>query len=267
LRDQRLADEVSSTIWFHSIEFPDGVTSKGVKSREALAGELDRMGLPDDLSGLTVLDVGAWDGYFSFEAERRGAKRVVALDHYAWSLDHAGQHRYFHECLAAGVPPLPYDQVPEIFDPIGLPGRRGFELAHRALGSRVEPIVGDLETIDLDALGQFDIVFFMGVLYHLENPLRVLRALRAATAGRAIVETVCAVFPGFEDRQMFEFFATDELNGDPSNWWAPNAVGLDAMLRAAGFSDVVHLHEPPPDAEPHTGYRFHYGRCVFHAVS
>jgi tRNA (mo5U34)-methyltransferase len=262
-----LAHEVESIIWFHSIDLGGGVVTPGIKSPEALDAELGRMGLPEDLSGRTVLDIGAWDGYFSFEAERRGAKRVVALDHYAWSLDHDAQRRYWAECQARGEAPLPYEQVPGLFDPTKQPGRRGFDLARARLRSSVEPIFGDLEDIDAGALGTFDIVFFMGVLYHLENPLRALRRLRQLTAGVVIVETVCAVFPGMEDRQMFEFFGTDELNGDPSNWWAPNAAGLDSMCRAAGFRDVVHVAEPSPDDPPHPGYRFHYGRAVFHALA
>jgi tRNA (mo5U34)-methyltransferase len=267
MTEPSLAEAVESIIWFHSIDLGGGLVTPGVKSSHELAHELGRIGLPDDLGGLTVLDIGAWDGFFSFEAERRGAKRVVALDHYAWSLDHVAQRRYWNECQVNAMAPLPYEQVPEVWDPVGLPGRRGFELAHRRLNSRVEPLLADLEEFDLDALGRFDIVLFMGVLYHLENPLRALRRLRQVTSGRAIVETVCGVFPGAEDRQMFEFFGTDELNGDPSNWWAPNATGLDAMCRAAGFSDVVHVAEPGPNDPPHPGYKYHYGRAVFHALA
>src|SRR5438105_3391027 len=83
-RQERLT-AASDVIWFHSIDLGFGVVSKGVKSLETLRGELEGMQLPD-LAGKTVLDVGAWDGYFSFEAAKRGAK-VVSLDHYAWALD------------------------------------------------------------------------------------------------------------------------------------------------------------------------------------
>src|SRR2546426_11008818 len=83
--------------WFHSIEVGDGVVTPGHKSNEALAGELRLLRLPD-LHGLSVLDIGAWDGYFSFACERMGAQRVVALDHYAWSVDFPALHRYNQEC-------------------------------------------------------------------------------------------------------------------------------------------------------------------------
>src|SRR5947209_18146324 len=96
-----LREEVAKIHWWHSIDLGDGVvTPGGYDNRE----QLRRAAMPADLTGWSVLDVGAWDGYYSFEAERRGASRVMALDHVVWN------------------------------DPAI--GRRGFELARRALGSR-----------------------------------------------------------------------------------------------------------------------------------
>ena len=56
-----------------------------------------------------------------------------------------------------------------------LPGRRGFDFAHAALGSRVEPVVADFATVDLHALGAFDVVLYLGVLYHMKEPLTCSR--------------------------------------------------------------------------------------------
>ena len=81
---EEMAESVG--FWWHSIDLGQGVVTKGFKTPETLQYELESLRLPD-LRDKTVLDIGAWDGFFSFEAERRGAKRVVALDHYVWSLD------------------------------------------------------------------------------------------------------------------------------------------------------------------------------------
>ena len=67
-------------VWFHSIDFGQDVVTSGWKSHSHLEGEVKSFRLPD-LRGKTVLDINTWDGFFAFEAERRGASRVVALDH------------------------------------------------------------------------------------------------------------------------------------------------------------------------------------------
>ena len=76
-----LQSRVDALRWFHTIDLGDGVVTRGT---DESAGRLARLQLPEDLSGKTVLDIGAWDGFYSFEAERRHASRVVASDHYAW---------------------------------------------------------------------------------------------------------------------------------------------------------------------------------------
>src|SRR5205807_7937958 len=90
------------------------------------------LSLPD-LQGKSVLDIGAWDGFFSFAAERAGAARVVALDHYAWSLDLGAIHARLQ-----GVDLPTFELTPDVWLPDVLPGKQGFDLAHRALRSRVE---------------------------------------------------------------------------------------------------------------------------------
>src|SRR5277367_541045 len=78
-RIQRLSDRVRSRFRYHSIELPDGSVLPGLQTVEHLRWRLERFDLPPDLRGKRVLDVGAWDGWFSFECERRGAE-VVAVD-------------------------------------------------------------------------------------------------------------------------------------------------------------------------------------------
>lgn len=75
------------------------------------------------------LDIGAWDGFFSFEAERRGAAHVTALDHHVCCLDHHAHRRDVEECRERGQAPEHFTQVPSIYRPDELPGRAGFDLA------------------------------------------------------------------------------------------------------------------------------------------
>lgn len=202
--------EVEKIHWFHRIDLGAGVVTPGVDDTPAKLAEL---GMPGDLRGKTVLDVGAWDGFFSFEAERRGASRVVAVDSYCWSGEGWGT-------------------------------KAGFELARKALGSRVED--RHMEVLDLspEDPGRFDLVLFLGVLYHMRHPLLALEKVFGVTGGRLILETEVDL-AGLRAPAM-AFYAGDELNRDPTNWWAPNPAGLVAMLRAVGFGRVEVVRPPRP---------------------
>ena len=240
----------SAGFWWHSIDLGQGVITDGIKTREALAHEVESLQLPD-LKDKTVLDIGAYDGFFSFEAERRAAKRVVALDHYAWSLDLPRSIQHWRECKERGVAPVLAEQSP-YWQPSKLPGKRGYDIAHNALNSKVETVVGDFMTMDLDPLGTFDIVFFMGVLYHMENPLASLRRLASVTKDMAIIETHAIAVPGYEHLELCEFYSSNQLNWDTSNWWGPNVKALAGMCQAAGFArfEVVHISRDVNAAHP-----------------
>ncbi len=123
---------------------------------------VDQLKLPASFEGKSVLDIGAWDGFFSFEAERRGAAQVLATDYFAWHGVGWGTGR----------------------------GKAGFELARRALGSRVEDQAIDVIELSPDRIGQFDVVFFLGVLYHLPNPLAALERVASVCRQQLILETV-----------------------------------------------------------------------------
>jgi tRNA (mo5U34)-methyltransferase len=227
----------------HSIALAEGVVSPGAKTPGALAAELQSLQLPP-LHGKTVLDIGAWDGFYSFAAEEHGAARVVALDYHAWASDKQLFGDHVRAARAQGVPALPMDQAPG-WDAVRLPGRSGFDLARRVKQSRVEPIVGDFMTLGPAEVGAFDVVLFLGVLYHIEDPLRALRRVAALTKEVAILETLAGVVPGYEHTEICEFFSDDRQNGDPTNWWAPNLKALVGMCRAAGFTKVDVLVGPP----------------------
>ena len=124
--------------------------------------------------------------------------------------------------------------------------KSGYDTAHKALNSKVETVVDDFMTMDLEPLGTFDVVFFLGVLYHMENPLASLRRVASLTNGLAIIETHAIIVAGFEHLELCEFYSSNQLNGDVSNWWGPNLKALEGMCRAAGFARV--------EVEPRSGY-------------
>jgi tRNA (mo5U34)-methyltransferase len=204
-----LAARVEAIRWYHTIDLGGGVVTKGVDDTPLRLARLD---LPSSFTGLTVLDIGAWDGFFSFEAERRGAARVVAADHFSW---HGP----------------------------GWGSKAGFELARQALGSKVEDVDIDVMDLSPERIGQFDVVFFLGVLYHLRHPLLALEHIASVTRQRLFVETVVDMV-GIA-RPAMAFYRDRELNNDPTNWWAPNVPALHAMLRDVGFTDVRTVTREP----------------------
>jgi tRNA (mo5U34)-methyltransferase len=197
-----LQSRVDAIRWYHTIDLGSGIITRGIDNT---AFRVPRLDLPASLAGLSVLDIGAWDGFFSFEAERRGAARVVAADYYSW---HGG----------------------------GWGSKAGFELARQALGSRVEDVDIDVMDLSPERIGTFDVVFFFGVLYHVRHPLLALERVASVAKNLVIVETVVDMI-GI-GRPAVAFYPDRELNNDPTNWWAPNLPALHGMLRAVGFDNV-----------------------------
>ena len=232
--------------WFHSIDVGHGIITPGKKSADVQRAELESLRIPD-VTGKTVLDIGAFDGFYSFEAERRGAASVTALDHYVWSMDLEAHDRHWQESRARGEVPRAYQEMP-YWKPSELPGKRGFDTAHELRRSGVRTVVADFMEMDLEALGTFDVVLFLGVLYHMQNPLESLKRVAAVTREVAVIETQAMAVPGLEDRAVCQFFESNELNYDVSNWWAPNRLALEGMCRAAGFKrvDTIARHKARP---------------------
>lgn len=186
--------------WFHSMDLPGGVRTPG---SYAPAEKLHRIGLPTRLDGLSVLDVGAWDGFYSFECERRGARSVASID---------------------------------IWDPGHGATSEGYAVAHSAWRSVAVPYQGSVYDLDPVVHGTHDLVLFLGVLYHLKNPLEAIASLRRVTTGTLIIETASDF--AFTRRPALAFYPGAELSRDGTNWFAPNASALLAMCRSAGFSEV-----------------------------
>lgn len=227
--------------WWHSIDL-NGTVTPGGKNATLLRREWETMDVPQ-LAGKTVLDIGAWDGYFSFMAEKHGASEIVALDHYVWSVDRKNWSAYYQACRREGIAPKPVEQT-EHWNPVSLPGKRGFDVACRALDSRVRAVVSDYMLVTPEGIGTFDVVFYLDVLYHMPNPVDALAKVASLTRQLAIIETHAVEVYG-HDAPLAEFYPASELNGDPSNWWGLNLSALVGMCKAAGFSRVEVKKGPP----------------------
>jgi tRNA (mo5U34)-methyltransferase len=241
-----LQQRINAITWCHPLTLGGIETRPQWHVRRRFQRRLKFLQIPQDLTGKTVLDIGAWDGYYSFAAEQRGAARVVACDSFAWALDRDAKNRYKADCRRRGVAPEGFDRVPSLWQFEELPGKRGFDLARTARQSRVEPLVADYLTMSLEGVGRVDVVLYLGVLYHMENPLAALRRVRELTRELVIIETEAIAIDGFERTPMSEFFPQNgKLAGDPTNFWAPNAACLVGLCETAGFGRVRLLTTPP----------------------
>ena len=184
-------EELERKQWYHSFEGIDGVMPL-----DWLRERWKRFPIPPDLTGKRVLDIGPWDGWFSFEAERRGAA-VVSVDR---------------------------EEVPNYLE------------MHRRLDSKNEYRLLDLYELPGAGLGRFDIVFCLGVLYHLKHPVLGLEIVCGLATDVAIIETF--VIEGDPEIPVMEFYETDELNGHMDNWVGPSVNCVLAMCRTAGFARV-----------------------------
>jgi tRNA (mo5U34)-methyltransferase len=194
-----------STGWWHSIQLDENTITPGVHKIEELRDNYKRFDLPHDLTGKRLLDIGCWDGFYSFEAERHGAQ-VTAVD---------------------------------VFRP-----EKFFE-AHRAIGSNVKFYQLTAYELNRDILGGFDIVLFLGVLYHLRHPLLALDRVCEVADDVAIIESHVIDNVITAQRPLMEFYEYEELADQYDNWWGPNSECISKMARSAGFVEPTVLRQEP----------------------
>ena len=197
--NQKKLEELARLGWYHSMELPDGRVIPGFQSLDVLRHRLAQFPLPADLRGKRALDIGAWDGWFTFELERRGA-RVLAVDSTAIER---------------------------------------FRIARDLLGSQAEYRIDDVCRLSPAQIGHFDIVMFLGVLYHLKHPMLALEKVCELSTDMVCVESF-VTDEGADPaaRPLMEFYETTELCGQFDNWVGPNTACLLALCRTAGFARV-----------------------------
>jgi tRNA (mo5U34)-methyltransferase len=210
----------SIPFWYHKIELPYGVTTPGWAPISEAAYRI-----PDQLDGKRVLDIGAWDGYWSFQALKRGAREVVAIDDFS---DYLGTLRKTDR------------KTWETFD-----------LCRSAFGypedicSRQEMSVYDITE---ENVGSFDVVFFFGTVYHLRHPLLALDRIASVCKDQIYVESAIlddyspykgGLEHGYTGQQVImEFYPGAQYGNNESNWWVPTLYCLMNMVYSAGFQDV-----------------------------
>lgn len=221
---EEIKQAVNNTTWWHTIDLGHGIVTPGSDDSPY---KLEQLGMPERLTGRTVLDIGASDGFFSFQAERRGASRVLGVD--VWS-----GHTW------------------------GMQAKTGFDIAREALVSKVESRQMTVLDITPEALGVFDLVLFLGVLYHMRHPLLALERVFSVTGKQLILETHMEWIEG--GRPAMVFYPGAELNRDETNWWGPNAEAVEAMLKSVGFNRVMKYREYAP--RPRLDWRHRLKRRV-----
>ncbi len=203
--------------WFHNIQLGGIMTAP-----DHFLGDYPNQkwrhfahAIPEDLTGKTVLDVGCNAGFYSIEMKRRGASRVLGIDH---------DERYLAQA----------------------------RLACKVSGVDIEFL--EMSVYDVANLHEkFDLVLFLGVLYHLRHPLFALDLLhdhvvsdlmvmQTMLRGSTAVHRPEEDYP-FEETAMFHdpafpkmYFIENSYSHDPTNWWIPNKACVEAMLRSSGFS-------------------------------
>lgn len=233
---EELQQKVDSfPFWYHRIELPDGVVTPGWAPLSPT-----HYAIPENMKGLRVLDVGAWDGYWTFEALKRGAREVVAIDDFS---DFLG--RLENEDRRAW---------------------ENFDLCKKALGYSDDACKRyDMSVYDVteEKLGRFDLVFFFGTLYHLRHPLLALDKLSAVCDHEIYVESAIlddyspyqgGFGHGYPDtHSVMEFYPDKEYGNNDSNWWAPSLVCMAQMVSASGFTEVLRwkLTKEVPTTLPH----------------
>lgn len=221
-------------VWYHTIELAPGVTTPGFVDHRPITPRI----LPADMRGLRVLEVGTFDGHWSFSMEERGAE-VTALD--------------LPDFDATSWPPVHRERLQAEIAERNMELGRGFRLAHELRGSSVTRVTGDVQTLGPGELDDepFDVVFIGAVLLHLRDPVGALErmAQRTRPGGRLIaLETFSLLATVLSPWRAMARFQTLET---PFNWWVPNMVALRDWFATAGWVDVRRhgIHKPPAKAE------------------
>jgi tRNA (mo5U34)-methyltransferase len=199
--------------WFQRIELFPGYFSPGWD--DPAETKLPYYGLPDDLTGMRVLDIGCAEGFFSFEAEARGAREVIAIDSFPDSV-------------------------------------RRFNIVKEARQSNAAAFLMNVYDLEPKRLGTFDLVLFYGVFYHLKHPQYALERIRSICTGTLLFQTHIFEDPSVREIPCGRFYPHGMASGaqgerhDVTVFWLFNQTCCVAMLDHVGFTEVEILSGDSP---------------------
>lgn len=202
----------SEPYWFQKIEVLPDLFSPGWA--DPIVEKLPYYGLPDDLTGKRVLDIGCAEGFFSFEAEKRGAREVIGIDSFPDSV-------------------------------------RRFNITKAARQSNATAFLMNVYDLEPRRLGTFDLVLFYGVFYHLKHPQLALERIRSVCTGDILFQTAIYEEPAVKGTPWARFFPHGIMSGsnqelyDPTVFWLFNGACCLAMLDHIGFTDVKVISDDP----------------------
>lgn len=218
INSKGIQQSIEDINWFHNYDIETfGFKTNGRKggcgdvNHTNLGDVIDWRLTPEMFKDRTVLDIGAWDGYFSFYAEKMGAKRVLACDHPSWS----------GPCWGT---------------------KDGFNLVHQLLNSNVESLDIDLYNLEPEKLGTFETVLFLGVLYHLDDPLGGLRKAASMANNLFIVETTSEEHdadgkPYTKNDPMF-ITNTKRFESTKHGIYSINVARIEELFQDLGFTKI-----------------------------
>jgi tRNA (mo5U34)-methyltransferase len=207
------AEVSNENYWFHQIELSQNLITPGWSNPRI--EKLPYYGLSDDMHGMRVLDIGCAEGFFSFEAERRGASDITAIDSFPDSI-------------------------------------RRFNICRTALDSKAIGFLTNVYDLSPRTFGTFDLVMFFGVLYHLRHPLLALEKIASVCSGKLLIQTANYEDSTLGDLSVAKFHPfgiqsgpADNPTFDPTVFWLPNAACVRDMLRHTGFVNINKLSTIP----------------------
>ena len=197
-------EEINSINWYHKIDLGEYQTPG---ANHLLQNELEDIFVPSDLSGNSVLDIGCWDGYYSFECEKRNASRVVAVDKYIWEKESDFWSK-----------------------------DKGFDFAHKHLNSKVEKVISNIEDLSSDELGKFDYVLLLCLVCLSKNPVQYIEIAKSMCKGYLIIESHIDMID--VDFPAARYYPGRNNGNEVNDYWGMNPLAITGIMTDAGLKNI-----------------------------